>query len=747
MPEDELVALPRISYTSLDFETIVEDVKRIITENPEYNQNWEDYLASNAGKMIIELCSYITDLLALRVDWMVNENYLSTATQSQSIVKLLRLINYRLTLSSTSMAKIDTVLSEWVLAFDLPALYSLQGTDRAGNPINLELINKDDDGENIYFGDDALVTLETGTISNPVISFTGNDALLFYAGTTQTQNEFLIGIDNESIVLERNPVIEGSIQIWTLNGTGEEVEKIPLVSGFVAEEAQETEDGSALTVPPYMIESNTEGQVTVKFGSAALVNIFNEGDAIRIYYRIGGGIDSNIIRGSINIIRPFVVGGTPIQVQFTNNEAATGGTAPQTISEARREAPLYITTSGKTVTPADYRRILSTYSTVFKVAAYGKVNEPAEIFDEYGYTIPTYETWIYVVPFHTDWATLSVRDDYNTVLQISKPYEIQTDTISFPAPNTLTGTISFDPGTETPKKVTGAGTLFTAELEAGDVIAIAGTGTGSEIFVGVVDYTETGSNDVLYLIDAPLFTASAQTFSISTHRAQLPSSYVPIYKRFPAITITGGIVNYIQKIDYEVDYDKGIITRYTPGFGFGMPETTTLNVTWWWHDQTVDAASDITVFEAFLRNKKMLCINNVYRDTLYTGFDIQGIVYVEKSYNQQLVKESVEAYVFLKYSLPNRNYNTPVRLPEIIADVQAIAGVRYVDVRYFGKDYATYKLDPENAVGDAANLGLTAIGCKYNEILLLSTNEFEGETISPEYQSHGIVFDYTEVPS
>lgn len=751
---DDLIALPRFSYTALDFETIIADVKRIVQENPEYNILWEDFLTSNAGEMTIELCAYIAELLGIRVDWKTNEVYIGTASQKQSAINLLKLISYRLTLPAGAAAKVDVALSQWVTPFDLPLLMSLAAADRNGNPITFELILKDSDNECIYFGSDAIVTLETGTSGNPKISFTGNDALMFYEGVTYTQSETMEGTDNEEIILTNYPVIEGSIQIWTLNANNEEVEKLPLVTSFVAEEAQEKSDGSALTVPPFMIDVDADNRATVKFGSATLVNTFTSGDAIKIYYRVGGGTTSNIVVGAINETKTFIVGGNPVIVSFINNEAGAGGTSSESIDDARREAPLYVTTAGKAVTPADYRRILLTHSNVFKVAAYGKMNEPAEILNEYGYTIPTYETWLYVVPMNTTWIQLDPRTEYNAQLQITKPYEIKSTTLSFPAPNLLSGKISFDKDGAEPKKVSGYSTGsseyvtdFDAEIETDDMLVIPGTGTGTEIFVGVVDYVVTGSDDVLYLKEAPTFSATDQNFGISSLMLQIPSDYIPIYRRYSAIDIQNlsGSITYLRDVDYIIDYDKGIITRYSPLYGYGIPENADLQITWWWWDQTSAAVSDINIFDNFLRNKKMLCLDSVYNDTIYTAFDIQGIVYVEKNYNQDLVKADVDALLFFNYSLYNRDYKEPVHLPEIIADIQTIAGVRYVDVQYFGKDYASYKGSPSNPPAGSENYELASMGAEYDEIIILSHNEFVGATISVDYQLHGIVLDYTEV--
>ena len=95
---DSLIKLPITQFSGLDYDNVIKDVYNLIQENPEYNSNWDDFLSSSAGRMLMELFAYIADQLATRIDWNVNENFLSTATQDSSILKLLKLINYKLAL-------------------------------------------------------------------------------------------------------------------------------------------------------------------------------------------------------------------------------------------------------------------------------------------------------------------------------------------------------------------------------------------------------------------------------------------------------------------------------------------------------------------------------------------------------------------------------------------------------------------------------------------------------------------------
>ena len=108
-----MAQLPKTAFSGLDYNNIVSDVRALIAENPDYNSNWDDFLNSNAGKMLVDLFAYITDNLATRIDWIVNENFIGTATQKRSIMKMLKLIGYNFTLASAASVDVSLNIDGW----------------------------------------------------------------------------------------------------------------------------------------------------------------------------------------------------------------------------------------------------------------------------------------------------------------------------------------------------------------------------------------------------------------------------------------------------------------------------------------------------------------------------------------------------------------------------------------------------------------------------------------------------------
>src|SRR6056297_446621 len=170
-----LPELVDIDHTRLDFQGIINLATQVITNHPEYFSEVDDYTQGNAGRMTIELISYIIELLADRVDWIANELLLPTATQKENVMNLLKLINYRLKLPTTAGVTVRAAINTYIPPFVIPARYSVPGKDRDGNQIRFEMLMKNADGKYIYEGVGSSYEFDTNTESSP--DLTHNDLL------------------------------------------------------------------------------------------------------------------------------------------------------------------------------------------------------------------------------------------------------------------------------------------------------------------------------------------------------------------------------------------------------------------------------------------------------------------------------------------------------------------------------------------------------------------------------------------
>lgn len=84
---------PKISYTSRDFQTIKNDL--INYAKVYYPETYKDFNEASFGSLMIELVSYVGDILSFYVDYQSNESFLETAIEPNNILKLANQMGYR----------------------------------------------------------------------------------------------------------------------------------------------------------------------------------------------------------------------------------------------------------------------------------------------------------------------------------------------------------------------------------------------------------------------------------------------------------------------------------------------------------------------------------------------------------------------------------------------------------------------------------------------------------------------------
>lgn len=419
-----LQRLPTTSFSGLDYDNIMTDIINLVTDNPNYNENWDDFLSSNAGRMLIELFAYIADQLATRMDWYVNEVFLGTATQKSSVIKILKLIGYNFTLPIASQVgvRVQLTSTEWAKVspngFYLTTSYT--AGDTGWTPFSLTASGKD--GVTKTF--ELLDYSPTTSIYNYTTAVIINDFLVtksFYEGKTYIETLTATTDNNQIFTLANSPVVENSVLVRLVGDTVET--DLTLVNSFLDPSAQREEDDSGDTIPiPYIINVDADDVVSIEFGPTSLLSSATRrlavGQSIRVLYRVGGGINGNITKQSIapgtskNVLVNKVGGGTAtVTITFENPTAGTGGADGETPEHAAVYAPLSIRTVEKAVTEEDYGILLDANEDVITAKSYGGSNMPTDLYTLYGEYIKPMEVWNYVIPNNAEnWTT-----DQNTL--------------------------------------------------------------------------------------------------------------------------------------------------------------------------------------------------------------------------------------------------------------------------------------------------------------------------------------------
>jgi hypothetical protein len=433
--------LPRVAFSGMDFDNIITDIKDFIKNNPSYNINWEDFTEANAGRMLIELFASIADQMAIRMDWLVNETFLTTATQDKSIFNLLKLIGYRPALAYTAAVNVNSIITNgFSNNFQFEKFYSLDGIlSLNGTPTTFELFRLSDDGSydyvNQYTWDMAKGTTQS---------------LTFYAGKTIDETFTLSGSDDEVIALASKNIIEGSIKAYYIPASGALLvdNELQGVDSFISQEAQAKD-----ALIPFVVETNEFGDIFLRFASARIMNNENDygteddylvfkkkiataGDTVRIYYRIGGGDSSNIVNNSINLTKTLNYNGSDVVIAFNNIEGGAGGVNAETLQEAKVNGPLEISTGKRTVTNDDYEIIIGKNNNTLKSKSFSPSNPPPsnELYSRYGLLVNPTTVWHAILKDKADFRDKTVEDyknnyfEFTTAIQHKLNFEAQFET-------------------------------------------------------------------------------------------------------------------------------------------------------------------------------------------------------------------------------------------------------------------------------------------------------------------------------
>jgi len=326
--------VPQIDYTSKDFDSIINDlVNRIQFFNPE----WTDFNESDFGITMLELFAFTADGLHYNLDRQANECFLPTAVKRESVVKLLKLIDYEL--PSAQPASVD-------LTFTLDSTELSPVTILAGTECQTE-----GDEDPVFFETTEDLIIPAGQLSGIVGAFEG-----------LSKNEDLPvsdGLSFQQKIIQQVPIIDGTIETFIDEGSGDQewTEVDSLAS-------------SGSTDLHYITQRDADDIVSIFFGDNANGKIPLLNSTIRSEFRLGGGLRGNVGANTVVVINSTILlSGQPIILTVNNVNSASGGVDRQSASEAKILGPRSLQTLDRAVTPNDYKTLAETIPGVAKAIA------------------------------------------------------------------------------------------------------------------------------------------------------------------------------------------------------------------------------------------------------------------------------------------------------------------------------------------------------------------------------------------
>lgn len=331
---------------------------------------WTDRSEADFGIVLIELFSYMADIISYYQDRIANEAFLSTAQERRSVIEHLNLIGYEMQGAAPASARLSIIVSndrnsiveirpgDQFSTSTTPARASVTFEYVDSKPLLIDLSKlaldsaKKDDGVTTLKGFKeavaAIPVKEGKTIVNEVI------------GTSD-------GTPDQSYALASPDVLRDSIQIVTdTNPPGPPwvLQKKLIFSApayspdQLAALLQQGRIGSTLAFSrnpdrDYAISTDENEVTTILFGDGQYGEIPPVGANILATYRVGGGAIGNVGAGQIT-----TVGNSPqlqiLGANVTNRVAASGGAERETIDQAVKFAPTVFSSMQRAVTAEDY---------------------------------------------------------------------------------------------------------------------------------------------------------------------------------------------------------------------------------------------------------------------------------------------------------------------------------------------------------------------------------------------------------
>lgn len=345
--------LVNLNYTNQDFWSMKARLVDFIKEK--FTDDFNDFVESSIAIMLIENWAFIADTLSFKIDQIANEIFIDTVSEIDNAFRLALLVGFKPTppIASRSFwsATINNLL-QTDLVITTPVVIDISTED---GPKTIELFPVDSNN-NPLLSDDIIIS--SGSFLNTNI--------IGIEGFTRTQVEIGNGQINQSYQLATGPIIWNSVRVQV--------------------------DGSEWTQVDYFTDSQPRKEFRVEydpnynafviFGNNRAGMIPSSASEISIIYRTGGGVAGNIVTGSVELQRNYLVDGFDFRapVTFRNYTKGEFGYNGDTIDDVKRKLPVFLRTQDRAVTGDDYQTIASQFTTAY----FGSIGKATAILRNYG---------------------------------------------------------------------------------------------------------------------------------------------------------------------------------------------------------------------------------------------------------------------------------------------------------------------------------------------------------------------------
>lgn len=342
-PDEFGVVLPaanlrRIDFSGLDYTTarraIVEYIK---TYHPD---NFNDFVASNGLVMIMEIVSAATGKLALRGDILVRNSTLPTSQSEEAVVNHLALINQRIRRQTPAVADVEATV-------DQPAFTDIE--IEPGTAFQVRGPDNDTVTYEIYRA--------PGDWTSKIVIPAGKRGVIAYGleGAFASPVSFTsAGGANQTYTVQDTNILDWPVFVTVT--VGSTVEDWRVVTEPIEKYGPEDRVVEAIFI---------DDTLRLRFGDDVTGRAPVSGSAIRVRYRVGGGVRGRIGVGQIDTARQLTAlppANAALSVRFRNVSPSSGGTDRESLESAKKRAPRDFALQRSIVTPEDYAQAATNFS-------------------------------------------------------------------------------------------------------------------------------------------------------------------------------------------------------------------------------------------------------------------------------------------------------------------------------------------------------------------------------------------------
>jgi hypothetical protein len=343
--------VPQVDYTSRDYSAIRDDMTSLI---PDYTNNkWTNRDPADIGMTLLELFSYMGDILNHYIDRSANESFIGTASQRDSVLQISKLLGYR---------PVETT----------PASVTLTFYNSTASTITVPALTK---------------------VATTVVSNSSSNQLIFETNSAVTVPAKVGAVNGSIQVKATQGYTVTSEVIGTSTGQISQVYKLANTS-VINDSVSITIGGVNYVQVPYLIDYNGYDSVFTLYTNAANSSyvIFGDGVSGRVppnnvviyaTYRVGGGATGNVAANTIKtILTNSQVGLTVLNTYYgvpADTGAASGGTDAESTDSIRLNAPRSMHALNRAVSLSDYAALVKA-SGVSKAAAVADVYTSVTVF-------------------------------------------------------------------------------------------------------------------------------------------------------------------------------------------------------------------------------------------------------------------------------------------------------------------------------------------------------------------------------